>query len=55
MWDNVGKRMSGFFFSGTTVAKLDEKGRFVLPQEKRYGLVEEENANSSSDWVLGAV
>lgn len=41
MWDNVGKRMSGFFFSGTTVAKLDEKGRFVLPQEKRYGLVEE--------------
>ena len=33
--------MSGFFFSGSTVAKLDEKGRFVLPQEMRYGLVEE--------------
>lgn len=33
--------MSGFFFSGASVAKLDEKGRFVLPQEMRYGLVEE--------------
>ncbi len=33
--------MSGFFFSGSSVAKLDEKGRFVLPQEMRYGLVEE--------------
>ena len=41
MWENVGKHMSGFFFSGSTVAKLDEKGRFVLPQEMRYGLVEE--------------
>lgn len=33
--------MNGFFFSGSVVAKLDEKGRFVLPQEMRYGLVEE--------------
>ena len=33
--------MKGFFFSGSHVAKLDEKGRFVLPQEMRYGLVEE--------------
>jgi MraZ protein len=41
MWDNVGNSMSGFFFSGSTVAKLDEKGRFVLPQEMRYGLVED--------------
>ncbi len=41
MWENVGIDMSGFFFSGSTVAKLDEKGRFVLPQEMRYGLVEE--------------
>lgn len=40
MWENVGKVMSGFFFSGSVVAKLDEKGRFVLPQEMRYGLVE---------------
>ena len=41
MWENVGKCMSGFFFSGSNVAKLDEKGRFVLPQEMRFGLVEE--------------
>lgn len=33
--------MSDFFFSGSTAAKLDEKGRFVLPQEMRYGLVED--------------
>ena len=32
--------MSAFFFSGSTNAKLDEKARFVLPQELRYGLVE---------------
>ncbi len=40
----VGKKveisMPGFFFSGSTAAKLDEKGRFVLPQEMRFGLVE---------------
>lgn len=41
MWENVGKHMSGFFFSGSHSAKLDEKGRFVLPQEMRFGLVEE--------------
>jgi MraZ protein len=29
-----------FFFSGSAEAKLDEKGRFVLPQGMRYGLVE---------------
>jgi MraZ protein len=29
-----------FFFSGSSAAKIDEKGRFVLPQEMRYGLVE---------------
>ncbi|HEY2811487.1 MAG TPA: hypothetical protein VGJ00_08890 [Rhabdochlamydiaceae bacterium] len=32
--------MRSFFFSGSTAAKLDEKGRFVLPQTMRYGLVE---------------
>lgn len=32
--------MGRFFFSGSTSAKLDEKGRFVLPQSMRYGLVE---------------
>ena len=44
-WIRCGKtwefKMSGFFFSGSHTAKLDEKGRFVLPQEMRYGLVEE--------------
>jgi len=33
--------MGQFFFSGSNVARLDEKGRFVLPQAMRYGLVEE--------------
>ncbi|MBI2742890.1 MAG: hypothetical protein HYX48_03125 [Chlamydiales bacterium] len=32
--------MSRFFFSGSVGAKLDEKGRFVLPQSMRFGLVE---------------
>ena len=41
MWENVGNSMSGFFFTGSTVAKVDEKGRFVLPQDMRYGLVED--------------
>lgn len=33
--------MGKFFFSGSTSAKLDEKGRFVLPQQMRFGLIEE--------------
>lgn len=33
--------MGKFFFSGSTAGRLDEKGRFVLPQSMRYGLVEE--------------
>ncbi len=33
--------MSFFFFSGTSTTKLDVKNRFVLPQNMRYGLVEE--------------
>lgn len=32
--------MDRFFFSGSHGAKLDEKNRFVLPQNMRYGLVE---------------
>jgi len=32
--------MDSFFFSGSYDAKLDQKGRFVLPQHLRYGLVE---------------
>lgn len=34
-----GGKMS--FFSGSYDGKLDEKGRFVLPQNMRYGLVED--------------
>jgi MraZ protein len=49
MWENVGKSVDGFFFSGSSVAKLDEKGRFVLPQEMRYGLVEE----GKCEFVIG--
>jgi MraZ protein len=37
---NGGKEMGKFFFSGSTAAKLDEKNRFVLPQNMRFGLVE---------------
>ncbi len=32
--------MSQFFFSGSNHAKLDAKNRFVLPQQMRFGLVE---------------
>lgn len=41
--------MKGFFFSGSSSAKLDDKGRFVLPQSMRYGLVEE----GKCEFVLG--
>jgi len=45
LWEKVGMArlhvMGKFFFSGSTSAKLDEKGRFVLPQQRRFGLVEE--------------
>lgn len=49
MWDKVEMNMSGFFFSGSNTAKLDEKGRFVLPQEMRYGLVED----GKCEFVIG--
>ena len=32
--------MSKFFFSGSSHAKLDGKNRFVIPQQMRFGLVE---------------
>ncbi len=32
--------MTRFFFSGSVSAKLDSKNRFVLPQNMRFGLVE---------------
>ena len=34
------KLVAKHFFSGSSACKLDEKARFVLPQEMRYGLVE---------------
>ena len=49
MWKNVEIVVNGFFFSGSHVMKLDEKGRFVLPQEMRYGLVEE----GKCEFVIG--
>lgn len=50
MWERVGNtKVSGFFFKGSSVAKLDEKGRFVLPQDMRYGLVEE----GKCEFVIG--
>lgn len=36
-----GNNMGQFFFSGSVTAKLDDKNRFVLPQNMRFGLVEE--------------
>ena len=32
--------MDDFYFSGSVSTKIDEKNRFVLPQNMRYGLVE---------------
>lgn len=32
--------MKNFFFNGSTHSKLDDKNRFVLPQQMRFGLVE---------------
>lgn len=45
LWENVEKEsrltMSKHFFSGSAAVKLDSKGRFVLPQAMRHGLIEE--------------
>lgn len=45
--------MGAFFFSGSTDAKLDDKGRFVLPQSMRYGLVEDGQLEFSIGLGLG--
>ncbi len=45
--------MGKFFFSGSTAAKLDEKGRFVLPQAMRFGLIEEGELEFSLALGLG--
>jgi MraZ protein len=47
------KGMNKFFFSGSVSAKLDDKGRFVLPQSMRYGLVEEGSLEFSLALGLG--
>jgi MraZ protein len=57
VWEIVGNYNKGsatarmaitHFFSGSSGCKLDEKARFVLPQEMRYGLVE----NGSLEFCL---
>lgn len=57
LWEKVGntpRRIMGkFFFSGSTSAKLDEKGRFVLPQHMRLGLVEDGKMEFSVGLGLG--
>lgn len=45
--------MSSFFFSGSALAKLDDKNRFVLPQSMRYGLVENGSLEFSIALGLG--
>src|SRR3990172_7700281 len=40
--------MPQFFFSGSNHAKLDDKNRFVLPQQMRFGLVE----NGALDFTI---
>jgi MraZ protein len=46
--------MDEFFFSGSHNAKLDEKGRVVLPQSFRYGLVENGKLEFSVGLGLGS-
>jgi MraZ protein len=53
MWENVGIHMSGFFFSGSHTAKIDEKGRIVLPHDMRLGLVEDGKCEFSIGLGLG--
>lgn len=43
--------MNRFFFSGSVSTKLDSKNRFVLPQNMRFGLVE--NGELSFSLALG--
>lgn len=45
--------MRKFFFSGSVATKLDNKNRFVLPQNMRYGLVEEGTMDFSLALGLG--
>jgi len=47
--------MDTFFFSGATYSKLDGKNRFVLPQQMRYGLVENGQLKCTLALGLGGV
>ena len=52
-WEVVEIFMGTFFFSGSATARLDEKGRFVLPQSMRYGLIEDGELEFSLGLGLG--
>ena len=41
--------MDSFFFSGSNFYKIDEKNRFVIPHQMRYGLVE----NGKLEFAIG--
>ena len=45
--------MNTFFFNGSIYSKLDSKNRFVLPQQMRYGLVENGNLECAIALSLG--
>ena|SRR3990172_997212 len=45
--------MDLFYFSGSQTSKLDVKNRFVLPQQMRYGLVENGKLEFSIGLGLG--
>ena len=54
LWESRPRRwLVVFFFSGSTDAKLDDKGRFVLPQSMRLGLVEDGQLEFSIGLGLG--
>ena len=40
VWKKVEIPLGRFFFSGSVATRIDDKGRFVLPQSMRLGLVE---------------
>ncbi len=53
LWKKVDSMAPSFFFSGSSQTKLDEKNRFVLPQEMRYGLIEQGVLEASLALGLG--
>lgn len=53
LWETVGFVVGRFFFSGSSVVKLDEKNRFVLPQQMRFGLIENGELKFSLGLGLG--